>query len=569
MPKLLPYDGKVVLLVKPGDRSFRRRFSAAVAHMKLPCLELAYTPGYLATVNLSRVPLMIVASEGLLGELSSVDLDSLGKAVEEGLGLVSFDSSPKPPPAARELLGVSRVKGAARTQAFVVPDSGHYVTGARNPGETTVLIEEVACLDALVTSDVLAVSPEGHPLLCANEIGRGRTIQWLCSPEIWDREHGEGLDDLFYRSVLWAARKPLCTLAFPPFVAARFDDACGGKSSFRWVDAFNRRGFVASVGVFLDEVGDAAARNMRGKALSGWAEWSAHAFSWENPIYMTHDDERPVEFDEETLAENFRRHDSRFESWGIEPASLLNAHNKEVGRGAAGYLHSRGIVAVWGPFLPGEAFHGTHEAWEWGPFGPSPLAYSSGSGSAGLFSIDSGSVVPGRKWMLNLPEGGFRLAPEMVNESDFLWNRTVAPRFVGKPQPRNMVDEAAEVASRQIVRGLDSMFFGAMTTREPAIDALSDEELDRFVALVDARLARYDYMPVSGSAIAGYCAEWRKARLVSACVRADVGKIICRFEGESNRPLLLSVYLDEGDNVFRKFVPIEPFRGSSRVVIRP
>ena len=569
MPKVLSYDGKVVLLAKAGDRSVRRRFSAALSHMKLPRLQMTYSPGALAAMNLSRLPLLIIASEGLLEGLSSEDVDSVGRAVEEGLGLVSFDASPGPPPAVRELFGVSRTKGVARAQAFIVPDSTHYITRARAPGETTVLPEEVRCLDCLVTSDVLSVNPAGNPLLCASERGRGRTVQWLCSPEVWDRGHGEGLDDLFYRSILWAARKPLCALSFPPFVAARFDDASGGESRFRWMDAFNRAGFVASAGVFLDEIDEAAARNMRGKFLSGWAEFSAHAFSWENPIYMTHDDERPIEFDEETLAENFCRHDSRFDSWGIEPASLLNAHWKEVGRRAAPYLASRGITAVWGPFLLGEAYHGVHGNWEWGPFGASPLVCSETPAAEGILSVDSGSVIPGRKWMQDLPEGGFRLAPEMANEADFLWNRTVAPRFAGKPQPRNMVDEAAEVASRQVARGLDSMFFGAMVTREPAVCALSEDELHRLVTLIESRLARYDYMPVAASRIAEYCASWQKARFVSASVRTEMGRIVCRFEGESERRLLLSVYLDEGGEVFRKFVPVEPFRGRARVVIAP
>ena len=36
-----------------------------------------------------------------------------------------------------------------------------------------------------------------------------------------------GLDDLFWRSMVWAARKPFVMQGMPPFVTMRMDDASG------------------------------------------------------------------------------------------------------------------------------------------------------------------------------------------------------------------------------------------------------------------------------------------------------------------------------------------------------
>src|SRR6185295_6473662 len=90
------------------------------------------------------------------------------------------------------------------------------------------------------------------PLLVARAFGRGRIVQWLASPKLWLRQyfgHTFGLDDVWLRSITWAARKPFVMKAMPPFVRLRFDDCRGlwrDAKDLRFLEILNELGHVPS-----------------------------------------------------------------------------------------------------------------------------------------------------------------------------------------------------------------------------------------------------------------------------------------------------------------------------------
>src|SRR5262249_16678826 len=100
---------------------------------------------------------------------------------------------------------------------------------------------------------VLAEGPDGAPLLVAAGLGQGKVVQWLLSPKVWTHPylgHARGLDDLLWKGIAWAARKPFVMKAMPPFVRARFDDCYGwwrDAADLAWVDVWNAHGHVPSL----------------------------------------------------------------------------------------------------------------------------------------------------------------------------------------------------------------------------------------------------------------------------------------------------------------------------------
>ena len=103
--------------------------------------------------------------------------------------------------------------------------------------------------------------------------GKGRIVQFLVSPRMWDAEylgHFQGLDGLLWRSIAWAARKPFAMLVFPPFVAFRVDDANGSANlfgkrpdsanrGFGYLYALHEHGYIPNVGLFVDDISEVLA----------------------------------------------------------------------------------------------------------------------------------------------------------------------------------------------------------------------------------------------------------------------------------------------------------------------
>ena len=95
---------------------------------------------------------------------------------------------------------------------------------------------------------VLAETDVGTPTVVATRLGQGRAVQWLVSSRLWMRQflgHAKGLDDLFWKGIVWAARKPFALLPMPNFTRIRLDDCSGlyrSAEDMAFVDVLNRHG---------------------------------------------------------------------------------------------------------------------------------------------------------------------------------------------------------------------------------------------------------------------------------------------------------------------------------------
>src|SRR5512136_2472262 len=83
-----------------------------------------------------------------------------------------------------------------------------------------------------------------------------------------------GLDDLVWRGVVWAARKPFVMRGLPNFVTMRVDDVTG---PFAWLHAANSVGFKPFVALFYLSVSEASAADLHSLTTSGLATASIHS----------------------------------------------------------------------------------------------------------------------------------------------------------------------------------------------------------------------------------------------------------------------------------------------------
>src|SRR5205085_3903616 len=96
----------------------------------------------------------------------------------------------------------------------------HYVTALHPTNETLYLSNSLSLTGITFGTNVTAlVTGEGHPFVAVTRYGLGRAVQWGSYAWMSTSVQGpvNGLDDLVWRGLVWAARKPFVMRAMPNF----------------------------------------------------------------------------------------------------------------------------------------------------------------------------------------------------------------------------------------------------------------------------------------------------------------------------------------------------------------
>jgi len=279
----------------------------ALQHFGFPFCIHDLAAGPLTRESLQDCAALVMAQARLGDRLSLEETGLVAAAVEEtGLGLVNFDGELrlyKGP--LLELFGLEVDRIPMASDLVRISGNDHFITWTQEPGSTIRLKRPAPCAqvkrvgrhvvvlaqvamgkDQLIFSrhnvPGTAYEPDQYPMVLAATCGRGRAVQFACSPRLWHPEflgHAIGLDGLFWRAIVWAARKPFAALMMPPFISIRIDDGVG-RHDFRYVEAMNAHGHRPLVSCFLDGVPDEVVPFMREKCQSGKADWDVHGFDY-------------------------------------------------------------------------------------------------------------------------------------------------------------------------------------------------------------------------------------------------------------------------------------------------
>jgi hypothetical protein len=467
--------------------------------------------------------------------------------VEDGLGLVNFDGELrlyKGP--LLELFGLEVDRIPMASDMVLIGSSDHFITWTQVSGSTLRLKRPVPCAqirrvgrhvaqlaqvamgkDQLIFSrhhvPGTAYAPDQYPLVLAAACGRGKAVQFACSPRLWHQEflgHAMGLDGLFWRSIAWVARKPLAALMMPPYVSFRVDDA-GGRHDFRYVDAMNRHGHHPLVSCFPDEVPDELVPYMRSRWENGQADWDVHALGYYDLL--------PFDFgigerEDEELERIFTRVDRWYADRGLEPPRTPYFHWGEIGVRALSHLKRRGRTFVFSPYHLGQ-LKVERLFPNWWPYGLNSLFYD---------------YVPEDPEIYNIGAG----LPRHLMAHDVLTGCTT---WAGE-NPTNDMAAAAARTAEAVRLGLDSGFFTEITTHEQKIGVLSLEQIDNWLSLLDPVMERFGVRSVGHEQAAEYTRARDQAWIASA-TRADTGRTEICLDGLSAVPLELAVFTDDDDGV--------------------
>jgi hypothetical protein len=231
-------------------------------HLQVPyrVIDVSQTPPASAP-GLATTPLIIAGHQGL--NLTSAWQQAIINAVQSGAGFVNLDWDTAIGSDAHMQAFFGCASSAAGTPgtaitlpATFLPDgaSPHYITGLQkrfpigNPGsdsgdlvyqfhqdDNTVLntATSTICLDSqghAAPGGTVLARIGNDALLTVTTFGSGNAVSFGTYDYLRADRFGfvMGLDDLFWRSLVWAARKPFVMRGHPRFFAVQEDDTVGG-----------------------------------------------------------------------------------------------------------------------------------------------------------------------------------------------------------------------------------------------------------------------------------------------------------------------------------------------------
>lgn len=229
-------------------------------------------------------------------------INELETALSNGVGLYSFDSHLFD----SESLFVTPGGNQAVTSSQININPGHFITEYHQVDEydsanniinlkpyATVSIN--AADNSLTNHVNLATMSEGiasAPLLQVGTSSSGRIVKWGTYTWMYDSYLGPayGMDDLIWRSIVWAAKKPFVMQGVPPMITMRIDDVNGLRTNdfmlnLEWLDIANEFGFKPWLGLLNNELQPSYIDKLRGKILNEQATASPHAAGYDDFIF--------------------------------------------------------------------------------------------------------------------------------------------------------------------------------------------------------------------------------------------------------------------------------------------
>jgi hypothetical protein len=366
-PVLLPADAVVLVnSTSPRYSDFERYIQPYLENFGVPYVvqNIATNP---AGTNIGSHALIIIGHRALDTNhlyLSSAAQSAIALAVSNGTGLVNFDtdlaagSSPRYQ-FIQDIFGFGYgSSGASNAIVFTNAQPGsamHYVVAAHTNIEGILMRGNISVAGLILpaTNAQPVVLAGGKPLVTVAKFGRGRAVQWasLDWMSVLIMGPTAGLDDVMWRGMVWAGRKPFVLRGFPNLATFRIDDVGG---PLWWAHIANEAGFKPFLAVFIDDPIASTRAEMSAMISNGLATWCPHSFNASGMIYFNHQTESA--WSDAAQSNNYNTVNGWMITNGLPNPKLIATHYSEIGTNAFGGLLNWGVE-----FCPIEVVPGTIE----------------------------------------------------------------------------------------------------------------------------------------------------------------------------------------------------------------
>jgi hypothetical protein len=429
---------------------------------------------------------------------------------------------------------------------------------------------------AAVIAGTALICAGKYPVVSILNVGLGRVVQWTTTDWMHTAVLGPlgGLDDVLWRSLVWAARKPFAFRGLPPLVTMRVDDVAGrgglwGQTPLYWVQTANQHGFKPWLGLFIYNLTESAIVELRDLVQRGQATAFPHAFGrpprsadtdfyyyeqaypwrateYDEFIYFDHQKRRPWPDDE--AARGLAAVDEWYQAHAPLPISpYAVAHWYEMGRNVMAHVREQWHAEFIGKTQDANLPLTIQTSWlKSGPF----RRYEQ-PGTAGPAAVRRGRRPVYYADFINLDgQQFFNCVTEIRDDAGYEW------------QPDQDVAATVGRGVRQLRRAFDSMALAVLFTHETdyiykiSPDAWADE-----IAQVAAGIAAYNPIYVTLDEGIRYVRATRTSQLKSAYYDPAAGTVTATFTGFTDIPTHFHLFSESSDKITSSLVEVPVFEG--------
>lgn len=473
--------------------------------------------------------------------------DNMMNAIKNGVGLVSFS----PDALDEEYLKKASV-GAAKSITFA--NCNHYITQLHKENEEISLygqlnIENESGLD----DGENLITAEGLPLLQVGKIGCGKVVVWRDLTWISNKILGpvHGMDDIVWRSIVWAAKKPFVMQGMPPMLGMRVDDVWGAwrkdhpDNPLLWIDIANKYGFKPWLGLFQDNIDEVSTDKVRKLAHNEKVNVFPHAFAgcaWvgqdieEHWAYFDHANKRP--YSDEEMEENAERILQWYSEKNIPICKTAVGHHYEMGANAIKYILEMGCEFIGIHMKPsdpygegGELFCGPYRKYESCTSNvPKPVYY------ADYLDVEEMPEYSGKL---------FNCITEIRDVAGYEW------------YPNNNVEETVEKGVLQLRRAFDSMIPAFLFTHESCyIQQMNSTTWEESLKRITESVSSYEPEFMTMDDICGYVRAQHDISITD--VVEENGSLQLKICGKNDRDTICFVFTENVQGLIEKKAVVVP-----------
>ncbi len=392
------------------------------------------------------------------------------------------------------------------------------------------------------TLATLADGGSSAAILETSDDGTGRVVKWNTYNWMYENYLGPvfGMDDIVWRSIVWAARKPFVMQGIPPMITMRVDDVDGDGSevidNFRWIEISNEFDLIPWCGTFNDNIPASYVSKLKSLLDNNQATASPHAFDYETFIYFNHYIENNF-----SAANNVIRARDYFISNQLPLSKYVASHYYELDLDALEEMHNMGIefIATHMPFSSPY-----HDWWlESGPYRTNRDVFERSSSTLPVYYADF------------ISEGGyefFNCVTEIRDDDGYEW----------VPRNDDIINSVAQ-GVRQLTRAMTSMVLPTLFTHQQNL-GITESNWREILRQIHAAMERFEPQYKSMD----YAAQYIRARnnLIITNVTDETNIVNITFTGQNDMNTKCYLFTESGSAITHKLVTLPSISSGSLTV---
>jgi len=527
-----------------------------------------------SVTNLAQFAVIIVghAQLDMAGAYSTGPyLSAISAAVSNGSGLVNFDNALADTNGTPRYQFVQDIFGFGYTNSWAgtnltLPATEppalsqmHFITALHQPGELIVLSNSMNATGLKLQPETTALAVGGNgsnPFIAARKFGAGRAVQWGSYDWIAVAIKGPvaGMDDLVWRSIVWAARKPFVMRGLPNFVTMRVDDVGG---PYGWTESATNMGFKPWMGLFISDVTSAVdIQTVHDMVASGRVTTSIHSYDCCNFFYWNH--YATNNYPDSVMNSNLTWGAQWHQAHGIPISKIVALHYSEVGPNAFPGLKSWGVEFVTVKNDPGTPINAP-----WLVSGPYRYYENRLPGNS-LHPVHYADF-------LNVPGH-----PELAGQFFNVVTEIRDDASCGEWCPGNDVTNSIGRGTRQLVRAFDSQVLATLFTHEWYIypitgaDSPAMTTSNNWIAIdrsITNNLAPYHPVYVTLDYGSQYVRATHTSHPISSSYDPASGQVTINMTGQTDMNITAQVYLGVDNSISNVALVIPQFTGQTNAAV--